>query len=118
MNLVGMINVQKQVETIEEGLDLMPKWEFLDAKLKKEHSKVVDEKKAPENKPMSFESKVVEPEAKLVEPEEAPEVDYDSLTKPQKKDYLEKIARKYGVELDKRKKVEELESIVEELLED
>lgn len=111
MNLVGMVNVQKHVETIEEGLALMPKWEFLDAKLKKEHSKVVEKKEAPEEAPEL-------PEAKLIEPEESPEVDYDSLTKPQKKDYLEKIARKYGVELDKRKKVEELESIVEELLED
>ncbi len=107
---VGMKQCSKRVHSLEEALSLKPEWEFRDPREKRKYSSVA----------------IVKPEKEIEAPEqaiipednsEANEKPYDDMSKPEKKDVLEKIAREHGVELDKRKKLEDLEEIVNKLIE-
>lgn len=109
MYKVAMNTCQRVVESIEAGKLLRPEWQFVDSRIR---SKAGEAPKKHE--------KLSQPKKEITlppEPINELEKSYDDMSKPQKKDYLEKIAREYGVDLDKRKKLKDLEVIVEELLE-
>ena len=98
MYRVGMNGWQKTCKSIDEALACRPKFEFVDDRLRKQY-------------PLE--------EAKEAIKEKAPEddqFDYTKLSEKEKKQYLEKVAREYGVEIDKRKKLEDLETIVDGLI--
>ena len=93
----------KRIHSLDEALSLRPVWEFIDHKEIKLH-KSSPKKVTPIETPT------------IVEPVVESEKEYDKMSKPEKKDALEIIAREHGIELDKRKKLEDLEEIVDQLL--
>jgi hypothetical protein len=98
MYRVGMNGWQKTCKSIDEALACRPQFEFIDDRLRKQYPLEEIKENAPE------------------ETQEGDQFDYTKLSEKEKKQYLEKVAREYGVEIDKRKKLEDLETIVDGLI--
>lgn len=95
----------RRVQSLDEALSLRPVWEFIDHKEIKLHGLFLEKEIFIETS-TNVES--------LVEDVKS----YDDMSKSEKKDALEILAREHGVELDKRKKLQDLEEIVNKLLGD
>lgn len=98
MYRVGMRGWQKTCKSIEEALKNKPEFDFIDQRLRDQYADAT-----PENTP--------------ADEKETDEWNYSFLSEKEKKSHLEKVAREHGVELDKRKKLENLEEIVQNLIE-
>lgn len=114
MYRVGMNGWQKTCSSMDEALASRPEFEFIDDRLARQFPFEEIEEEAPEIEPEIE----VEPEPELESESKAEdaEVSYSELSEKEKKVRLELIAREHGVELDKRKKLEDLEKIIDELM--
>jgi hypothetical protein len=101
MYRVGMNGWQITLNSIEDALKKRPAFEFLEKKLRDAHP-FEEVKESPAIAPVKL----------------APEFDYNALSEKEKKEHLEVIGKEHGVDIDKRKKLSDLEEIIDKLLEE